>query len=332
MSIDPATAISVIVSIITAVAEQYMHHAATNWIGYTWNAIRTAAIISTTCMTVYTIARVFTWLNTMMNTAAEFFKKKPMIAQKPDTFNNTMDATDWLNRMERYFHSLGVTSATDKAETLLDNMVYTERIKFENVGARQDANRYENLRQTMIRAQGPLSQSNSTLKTQFYSRKQQPDETVTSYYLQLQMLAAKIYLGKPKPEIEQEIKETFMHGIRNANIRERLIVDHKKTPLEQLVMTASTHETDIIRSEQAAIDHTPRQINFMLNNTNIANNNQQQAPTMQYIVPPNTTPWYTQQPQYTPQRPQPANPQQPPATAISTLLESPQPPTKPKPY
>jgi hypothetical protein len=295
-SIDTATAISVLVSVITALTEYYTQHAATNWMEYTWNVVRTAAMLSTTCMTVYSIARLFLWLNNTFNTAADFFRKKPIIAQRPDAFSNRMDATDWLNRMERYFHSLGVISAADKAETLLDNMAYTERLKFVNVGARKDADRYENLRQTMVRAQGPPSQSNSTLKTQFYSRKQQPDETVTSYYLQLQMLAAKIYLGRPRSEIEQEIKKTFMQGVRNANIRERLIVDHKNTPPEQLVMTASTHESDIIRIEQAAIDHTPRQINFLLNNTNIANNNQQQAPTMQFILPPNAPPWYAQQP------------------------------------
>jgi hypothetical protein len=103
-----------------------------------------------------------------------FFRKKPTIAQRPDTFDNTMDATDWLNRMERYFHSLGVNLAADKAETLLENMAYTERLKFENLGARKDADRYENLRQTMVRAHGPPRQSNSTLKTKSYSRKQQP--------------------------------------------------------------------------------------------------------------------------------------------------------------
>ncbi len=174
--IDTATAVSVLVSVITALTEYYTQHTATNWIEYTWNVVRTATMLSTTCMTVYSLARLFLWINNTFNTAADFFRKKPMIAQRPDTFNNTMDATDWLNRMDRYFHSLGVTSAADKAETLLDKMAYTERLKFENVGARKDADRYENLRQTMIRAQGPLSQSNSTLKTQFYSRKQQTDE------------------------------------------------------------------------------------------------------------------------------------------------------------
>ena len=89
-------------------------------------------------------------------------------------------------------------------------------------------------------------------KLKLYQRMQADDETCERYSVELGMLAREAYPGEEQRKLDSYVHEQFLHGIRNDEIKRRLVHDYgKAADLERVVCLARLYEEEKDRNKKS---------------------------------------------------------------------------------
>ena len=215
------------------------------WMNFIWNIVnRNAGITAFSAMLLGKWTLIAIW---------RLIKQRLMnmdgrVVTTPTMFHEGMNVNKWLREFEEYADKSGCNEPDRRARELLKYLDENcGRIVKKSLKHDDDKQKmyYPAFRQQMVLLFVTTKIKQRDAKLKLYSREQNEDESITRYYYELMNLAKDAFPGIDQSVLDAYIHEQFLHGIRNPEVKRKLVHDHgKASELQDVVRVAKLYEEE----------------------------------------------------------------------------------------